>query len=89
MKRRAEKHCTAMCSEACCSIVMQVGKERTTLMFCHDGEIIVVENVPVWECEVCGEKTFEADVVRRVQETVWNGPAPTRFVQARLYDFAA
>lgn len=55
----------------------------------QDGEVIVVENVPAWVCEVCGEKAFDAGVVQRLQETIREKKGPARTEQAQVFDFAA
>ena len=52
----------------------------------QDG-LIVIENVPAWICEVCGEVSFEADVVQTLNEIVDAGN-PVRFDSIPVFDLA-
>ena len=62
---------------------------RAEFIFRHNGELVVVQNVPALVCEDCGEETFEPDVVERLQQAVWQKRCPVRLMQARVYDYAA
>ncbi len=46
---------------------------------------MVVENVPAWVCEQCGETYYEPDVVERVQNLIWSGSEPERVIEAPVY----
>ena len=73
-----------------CEVCGGETRETTTdFLIRRPDEVIVVENVPAQVCAVCGEESFAPEVVRRLQETVWERRAPSRRVQATVFDFAA
>lgn len=37
-------------------------------MYTHSGQMLLVENVPCEECEYCGEKYFEAEVLKKIEQ---------------------
>lgn len=34
----------------------------------HDGNFLIVENVPCEECEYCGEQYFKAEVLKKIEK---------------------
>lgn len=34
----------------------------------HDGQFLVVNNVPCEECEFCGEQYFKAEVLKKIEK---------------------
>ena len=34
----------------------------------HDGQFLVVNNVPCEECEYCGEQYFKAEVLKKIEK---------------------
>ena len=34
----------------------------------HQGQFLVMENVPCEECEYCGEQYFEAEVLKKIEK---------------------
>jgi len=44
-----------------------IKKLRTQYIYCHDGKLLVVNNVPCERCEFCGEKYFTAHVLKRIE----------------------
>lgn len=43
-------------------------KESTTTYFVDlKGLMVIVKNVPCWECEQCGETTFDDTVVEQLE----------------------
>jgi hypothetical protein len=55
----------------------------------RDGEIVIVEHVPARVNLETGERLFAPDTVRRLQQIVGDRGAPTRTIQAPVFDFAA
>ncbi|MBZ0319116.1 MAG: type II toxin-antitoxin system MqsA family antitoxin [Anaerolineae bacterium] len=51
-----------------------------------EGRLIVIENVPAWVCEQCGETFYDPDIVERIQNIVWSDEAPTRTIETPVYD---
>jgi YgiT-type zinc finger domain-containing protein len=54
----------------------------------YKDQIVIVENVPAWVCEQCGETYFDPEVVERIQDLIWSGAAPTRTVTTPVYDLS-
>jgi YgiT-type zinc finger domain-containing protein len=54
-----------------------------------DGRLIVVEHVPARVNEETGERFFSPDTVERLQQIIDHGPAPTRMIEAAVFEFAA
>lgn len=61
---------------------------NTTYTQWIDGRLIVVENVPAWVCEQCGETVFDPDVVERLQALIWSDARPVRVIEAPVYDLS-
>ena len=34
----------------------------------HDGQFLIVNNVPCVECEFCGEQYFEARILKKIEQ---------------------
>ncbi len=54
----------------------------------YDGRLVVVENVPARVCDRCGEVGVAAEVVDRLQQTVWSNQQPHRTVETQVYEYA-
>lgn len=55
-----------------CNACFNEGKIKATTTFTveYNGCIIVIRNVPCFECPICGEITFSDDVSSRLEEIV-------------------
>ena len=38
----------------------------------HEGKLIIVKNIPCEECEICGEKYFQDEVMERLEKLFKN-----------------
>jgi YgiT-type zinc finger domain-containing protein len=54
-----------------------------------DGRLVVVENVPARVNEETGERFFSPETVERLQHIVEQREAPSRTIEAPVFDFAA
>ena len=54
-----------------------------------DGDLVVVEHVPAQVDLETGERFFSPQTVERLQQIVGERRAPTRTIQAPVFDFAA
>jgi YgiT-type zinc finger domain-containing protein len=63
--------------------------QMTTYTQLMNDNLIVIENVPAWVCEQCGETYYDPDVVERIQTLIWSGKAPARTIQTPVYDLSA
>jgi YgiT-type zinc finger domain-containing protein len=54
-----------------------------------EDRFVVVENVPAWVCEQCGETYFDPEIVDRIQTLIWSGAEPARVIEADVYDLNA
>jgi len=52
----------------------------------HQGEVMVIDNVPAEVCNVCGDVLLTPETVRRIEALLQAPPPPSRNVP--LYDFA-
>jgi len=52
----------------------------------YEGRLVIIENVPAWVCEQCGEIAYEPDVVDRILNVIWSGAEPVRVIEAPVYD---
>ena len=52
------------------------------------SKIVVVENVPASVCDNCGEVSFSPEIACRLQQTVREGKAPSRTMDALVYEFS-
>ena len=50
---------------------------------------VIIENVPTWICEQCGETYYDPDVVERIQSIIWSKRPPLRTVETPVYDLRA
>ena len=51
-------------------------------------KLVLVEKVPAIVCDNCGEVSFSPDVASRIQHTVREGKAPSRTMDALVYEFS-
>jgi len=42
-------------------------KKEVEYMYAHEGHMLMVEHVPCEECEYCGERYFEAGVLKTIE----------------------
>jgi YgiT-type zinc finger domain-containing protein len=52
-----------------------------------EGHFVIIEYVPAWVCEQCGEIYYDPEVVDRIQQLIWSGEAPARTVETPVYEF--
>jgi YgiT-type zinc finger domain-containing protein len=45
----------------------KVKRARVDYIYRHNGDMLIVKGVPCEECEFCGERYFEADVLKRIE----------------------
>ncbi|MBP8948162.1 MAG: hypothetical protein KBG73_04925 [Candidatus Promineofilum sp.] len=68
----------------------KIGQDETLVLYTliHDGELIVIENVPARVDSETGEQFFSPQTVERLQSIVWNRRRPARIMQTPVYEFA-
>jgi YgiT-type zinc finger domain-containing protein len=51
------------------------------------GKFVVIENVPVLVCQLCGERYFDARVMKKIERIARSKSTPSRILQVpvRLY----
>jgi len=52
----------------------------------HQGQVVVIENVPAEVCTVCGDVLLTPETVRGIEALLRSKPQPTRV--APLYEYA-
>lgn len=76
-------------SDVCNVCHGRLTKQRMSYTQWYEGRLLVIENVPAWVCEQCGETYFDPDVVEQVQSLIWSGAEPVRVVETPVYDLSA
>ena len=51
----------------------------------HQGQVIVIDNVPAEVCSVCGDILLKPETVRRIERLLRTGQQPARTIP--LYEF--
>ncbi len=67
----------------------EIAERLTTYTQWFEGRLIVIENVPAWECTQCGEVYYDPDVVERIQAVIWSDQPPKRIIETPVYDLGA
>jgi len=56
----------------------------------HDGKYMIFKNVPALQCEFCGEKYFEAKVLKQIEKefiAIQNGKKVSKEISVAVEDF--
>jgi YgiT-type zinc finger domain-containing protein len=61
-------------------------RQHITFTQWYAGKLFVIEHVPAWVCEKCGDTAFDPAVVEQIQNLIWSGKAPIRHIEAAVYD---
>jgi YgiT-type zinc finger domain-containing protein len=64
-------------------------ERKVTYTLEQDGKFIIVENVPARVCVETGEQFFSPETVERLQQMIWEGEQPKKFIETPVYEFAA
>jgi YgiT-type zinc finger domain-containing protein len=75
--------------EPCAVCGGKLRQRLTTYTQEYDSRLVVVENVPAWVCDQCGETYFDPEVVEQVQALIWSGAKPARVIETPVYDLNA
>ena len=63
----------------------------TEYTFRHNGEYMIFRNVPALQCEFCGEKYFDAKVLKQIEKeflSVHKGKKRTKEILVPVEDFS-
>ena len=50
-------------------------------------ENIIIDNVPVIECTVCGERLLDGTTVDKINNILWDLPTAHNKIEVNLYEF--
>ena len=53
-----------------------------------EGKFYIVENIPAWVCEQCGEIILSETTAEKIQGLIWSGTDPKRTEQVPVYELA-
>lgn len=53
------------------------------------GTLVSIEGVPALVCRQCGEETFSAETVKRIEALLMSHPAPRRVAKVPVYTLDA
>jgi YgiT-type zinc finger domain-containing protein len=62
---------------------------RVTFATTVSGELLSIEQVPALVCRQCGEETFSADTVKRIEALLASRPVPSRVTEVPVYTLDA
>ena len=66
--------------------------KKVQYIYRHDGNFLIVNDVPCEECEYCGEQYFKADVLKKIEkdfmEIYSTGREPKHTIQIPVEEFA-
>ncbi len=72
--------------------VCGIGERREQLIrysLSIGDKLVVVEHVPAWVCDRCGETTLLPEVVERLERMISRSGPPARVLEAPVYEFAS
>jgi YgiT-type zinc finger domain-containing protein len=52
------------------------------------GEYVLVKNVPVQECNVCGEQIMSYETIKKVEDMFLSKKSPVGYVEVAVFDMA-
>jgi HTH-type transcriptional regulator / antitoxin MqsA len=58
---------------------------RVTFTATLDGKLLTIEEVPALVCRQCGEETFSAETMKRIEALVASRPRPARVAEVPVY----
>jgi len=62
---------------------------RVTFTAVLRGKLLSIEQVPALVCRQCGEETFSADTVKRIEALLASQPTPSRVAEVPVYTLDA
>lgn len=62
---------------------------HVTFAITVSGKLLSIEHVPALVCRQCGEETFSADTVKRIEALLASRPAPRRIAEVPVYTLDA
>jgi YgiT-type zinc finger domain-containing protein len=65
----------------------RLNRQNVTYTQFYEGQFMIIEHVPAWVCEQCGEVYYDPEVVDRIQHLIWSGETPARMVETPVYEF--
>lgn len=75
-------------SDSCALCQGDLAPKTITYPTERDGRVIVIDNVPAFTCEQCGEIALAPDVVEKLQRIAWGNLPGGRTIKVDTYDFA-
>lgn len=52
------------------------------------GEYVLVKNVPVQDCNVCGEQVMSYETIKKVEDMILSKKSPIGYVEVPVFDMA-
>ena len=52
------------------------------------GEYVMVKNVPLQECNVCGEQVMSYETIKKVKDMILSKKSPIGYVEVPVFDMA-
>jgi len=62
---------------------------RVTFSTLVGGKLVSIEQVPALVCRQCGEETFSAETVKRIEALLASGATPSRVTEVPVYTLDA
>jgi YgiT-type zinc finger domain-containing protein len=64
-------------------------EQKVTYILEHEGQVIIIENVPARVDYQTGERYFSPETVEHLQQMIWQPKKPARMVKTPVYEYAA
>lgn len=61
---------------------------KVTYTLEHDGQVVVIEDVPARVCRETGEQYFAPETVEHIQAIVSGDKTPERVIEAPVYKYS-
>jgi len=72
--------------EQCSVCKGRLEKQFVTYSQYLDGQFVIVENMPAWVCQQCGDRLYDPDMVEKLQRLIWSHVEPVRTISVPVYD---
>ncbi|HLN87069.1 MAG TPA: YgiT-type zinc finger protein [Candidatus Limnocylindrales bacterium] len=87
MKRKKARDLTGEICTRCC--VGRLAAKRGREYFRHGDEMMIIEDVPAWVCNKCGERYHHARVFKRMREIAAGSGRITKHVRVPVARYKA
>ncbi|MCK4798650.1 MAG: YgiT-type zinc finger protein [Spirochaetes bacterium] len=63
--------------------------KKVTYSIEYNNRLHIVEHVPVKECMQCGERLYSPEIVKNIQNAVWQNKKPDKIIKTPVIEYAS